>query len=492
MASVECPHADAPAYGRVCRHLLESSDPDDVSYQRFTGIDIEYDFICSTCLNNPGQIESCLRYVCQDCFERIAENRETEVIIGRPAIRYRPTTMHFQHKQVGILDGWPREGLVQSPTEGESSEIADVTSRGEYWDRRMAELAKPLFDNVLDIQSIDDDSAPTFLAVTAGGELARFDFADHRVSMLAKLDPSDVSLDQNVSLHLSRDGRLAVVVNTYGTRGIVCDLLAGQMTMRLERDGYHSSFSRFPVAFFELDGQLLLAHATTWNRLDISDPMTGLLMTQRPTPVYERGRLPDHYLDYFHCSLFVSPEQDWIIEDGWIWHPRGAVTSWNLRRWVQNNVWESEDGPTKRKLCYRDYFWDGPLCWIGNSQVAVWGYGGDDYSLLPAVRIFDVVSGSELSWFAGPEDSQVPDGQTRKDVSASGAAMPWQRQGAFTFDKYLFSCTALHGTSVWDVETGERLLHDPDFHPIRYHHGAKCFLSVLPDGSFQLSHLRDG
>jgi hypothetical protein len=121
----------------------------------------------------------------------------------------------------------------------------------------------------------------------------------------------------------------------------------------------------------------------------------------------------------------------------------------------------------------------------------VWGYGGDDYCLLPAARIFDVASGSELRWFAGPEDPQVPDGKPRTEVSASGAAMPWQRQGVFTFDRYLFSCSALHGTAVWDVDTGERLLHDSDFHPIRYHHGARRFFSVLPDGTFQLSHLRE-
>lgn len=211
-------------------------------------------------------------------FERIADNRETEVIIGRPAIRYRPTDMYFQHKQAGILDGWPLREPVHLPTESESPEKSDVASGNQYWRRRMAELAKPLFANVLDIQSNDGDSAPTFLAVTSDGELARFDFADHLVSIIAKLDPSDARLDQSMSLHLSHDGRLAAVVNTYGTRGLVYDLLAGQMTMRLERDGYHSSFSRFPVAFFELDGQLLLAHATAWNRLDVSDPATGRLI----------------------------------------------------------------------------------------------------------------------------------------------------------------------------------------------------------------------
>jgi len=45
---------------------------------------------------------------------------------------------------------------------------------------------------------------------------------------------------------------------------------------------------------------------------------------------------------------------------------------------------------------------------------------------------------------------------------------------------------------VWNAETGERLRHDPAFCPTRYHPGTRQFLSVLPDGGFQVSRLVEG
>ncbi len=44
---------------------------------------------------------------------------------------------------------------------------------------------------------------------------------------------------------------------------------------------------------------------------------------------------------------------------------------------------------------------------------------------------------------------------------------------------------------VWDVATGERLFLDPALRPTRYHRGAKQFLTLQPDGAFQLSRLHE-
>jgi hypothetical protein len=84
--------------------------------------------------------------------------------------------------------------------------------------------------------------------------------------------------------------------------------------------------------------------------------------------------------------------------------------------------------------------------------------------MIPAVRLFDVRHGQQEQWFYGPE------------------------RGLLVFDQYLFSASE-KGMSVWDVETGERLLHDPTLNPISYHRLTKQFLSILPDGSFRLSRL---
>ena len=258
---------------------------------------------------------------------------------------------------------------------------------------------------------------------------------------------------------------MAAVVNPLGSRGVVVDLTSGAVTMRMERGSYHTEQSRFPVSFINLNGQLLLVHATAWNRLDVSDPRTGKLLTERGPTSYRTGETqPARYLDYFHAGILPSPKGKWIADNGWIWHPVGAVRTWSVQKWVDGNVWESEDGPSLRTLCWRDYFWGKPLCWLDDLTLAVWGYGDDDEFVIPAVRIFDVASGKQSRWFAGPV-------------------------GEMVVDAYLFAFSEEQGTTVWNEKTGERLHTEPGLKPTCYHPGAKAFISLLPDGKFQISRL---
>ena len=81
--------------------------------------------------------------------------------------------------------------------------------------------------------------------------------------------------------------------------------------------------------------------------------------------------------------------------------------------------------------------------------------------------LFDAESGRQVRWFAGPV-------------------------GSLVFDRYLFSFSADAGTSVWDIATGERLLHDAAFCPTAYHPGAGQFVTILPGGGFRLSRLVQG
>jgi hypothetical protein len=39
------------------------------------------------------------------------------------------------------------------------------------------------------------------------------------------------------------------------------------------------------------------------------------------------------------------------------------------------------------------------------------------------------------------------------------------------YHQYLFAISAQHGAGVWDILSGERLLHDAAFVPMRYHRG---------------------
>lgn len=414
---------------RVCIHMDGATDWDYARY--FGGIGLEYALVCTACRDQPEGIEANLREVPPERFAQIDEDGHWEwdrnAIIGRPQVLERASGLAFRHEDIP--------------------------------------LAGPLPAPIADLRPIPSSDRSEFLVLAEDGELFRVDPGDGGVRRLLNVLDSGLTLESKLSLHVSPGGELAAVVEARGRYGVVLDLETRCATMRLDRGDYLFEHSDFPAAFFEIDCQLRLVHGTDWNRLDVSDARTGALLTDRLPTSYRRGEeQPEHYLNYFHGGLAVSPGGGQVVDNGWVWHPVGVVTSWSLRRWIEANPWESEDGPSKRALCDRPYFWGGPLCWIDDRTVAVWGYGNDDENLIPAALLFDVESGRRLSWFAGPD-------------------------GTFAFDRHLFSYSAKAGTSVWDVTTGERLLHDASFRPSVYHPGAGAFVTLIEEGRLRLSRL---
>lgn len=210
------------------------------------------------------------------------------------------------------------------------------------------------------------------------------------------------------------------------------------------------------------------------------------MLTSRGPTAYQRGQeRPAHYLDYFQCGLSVSPNCSWLAGNGWVWHPVGVVATWSLKKWLESNVWESEDGPSKKALCWRDYYWDGPLCWIDDRTIAVWGLGEDNILLIPGVRLFDVERGEEKSSFTGPvggsrKESLQVDGQGQDFIHGAGNLF---------FDRWLFSWMEGKPFAVWDISDGAQLLEEQQFCPLNYHPRSKEFISVMPDGQFRLSRL---
>jgi len=429
MRKLYCPHQDATAIKLVCVHLTDRP-PDRTDYHKwFIGKAHDYRLICQDCHKqfDEGNSDIELRTICADCFANIETEGCFDGLVGQPEIYERATSLAF------------------------SSEI--VT------------LRVPINEKLLAIQPLESQRESVWIGITEEENVWYIDLASHSASVLTHLPASSINFKQPLLLRLSSDAQYAAIANTHGQHGIVIDLATEKATMHLQRDNYYIQHSDFPLTFFEQDDRTFLVHGTLWNRLDISDPQTGRLLTERTIQPYEKGKLPEHHLDYFHCGLTVSPDQEWIVNNGWIWMPIGILTTWNVKRWLNENLWESEDGPSKRQIGHRWYYWDGPLCWVDNRTLAVWGYGEDDIWLLPAAAIFDVVSGKELRWFAGP-------------------------QGNFFFDDYLFSCSDEHGTAVWDIKTGERLLYDRNICPTHYHHGAKQFLRVLSDRAFEIITLK--
>jgi hypothetical protein len=125
--------------------------------------------------------------------------------------------------------------------------------------------------------------------------------------------------------------------------------------------------------------------------------------------------------------------------------------------------------------------WDAPICWVDSVTVAIWGEGRGEEQIVSAVHLIDATTGKELRGFLGP------------DVTPHMLWPPSEgKRGWIVYDRVLFAISPAHGTGVWDLVTGEHLLHDPMLKPHCYHRGVEQFLSLRKDGAIVLSQLRDG
>ena len=267
-----------------------------------------------------------------------------------------------------------------------------------------------------------------------------------RQEVICRLNVGKLDLEKQVEL-LSL-GEYVVAANTHGQFGGAYSLRTGRCIVKLDRGSYRFAHSKFPASLVELKDQSLLIHATDWNQLHITN-----LRSAKPINKRAVGKR----LDYFHAGLSVSPNNEWMASNGWHWHPVGSVRTWSLRRWLEIEPFEPEEGDSMKELVDRNYFWDAPLCWISDHVLAVWGWGDDDLVMSPAVLFFDVRTGERVGWFPGPE---IKGG------------------GFLAYETYLFSVSPVEGTSIWDISTGTRLHHDPSHRPVAWSEGE--FLSVEP------------
>jgi hypothetical protein len=323
----------------------------------------------------------------------------------------------------------------------------------------------PLSENlgpVLDLAPVRQKPS-TWMFLSATGKIASVNLDSEEWSDLGEvelqLEPNHTPWVNHLltpRLHVSPAGDFIAVVNDYGKRGAVYRVGSSDPTMTLDGGDYHPETVPFSFIFVEHRGRCLALHRTAWNRLDASDSATGELLTDRSPTSYRRGEdMPAHYLDYFHGRLVVSPDGRRIVDDGWVWHPSGIPEVWDIEAWLDNNVWESEDGPTKLSLAARAYYWDHALCWLDSKHVALGGIGEDDDYIFDGVRLFAVDeiaptssprwrSAREVGTFAGPSGLFFSDGQR------------------------LFS-SAGDGLSLWDVSEGARIGRIEGFRPTRQH-----------------------
>lgn len=411
----------------MCPHLVRPTEEFVSQVRLLTGRRLEFDIACEEC--DAGGAPITLVVICEGCVERLNEDAEDGGLTawrGQPGIEERPE---------------PVDRTVRSWTLPEAAgTVIDLAPGGR---------------------------AETWLVLTAAGAIVALEPDEDRCAVLATglliAEPDHrpwVGHALTGRLHVSADGRFAAVVNDYGRHGRVVDLRQpGRTTLMLDGGNYRPDTVPFSVAFARHDGRSVVINRTDWNRLDVHDAETGRLLTARAPEPVEPGARPAHDLDYFHGRLCVSPDGHWLADDGWVWSPVGIPAVWDLGRWLRDNVWESEDGPSRHRLCHRAYRWDAPMCFIANDLLAVSGIGSDDAAMLDGVRIFSPATGSEVTSFAGPAGALFAN-RTRLYSAAPG------------------------GLQIWDPVTGHRTGSVPGFVPTCHHRAARQ-LGAVQDGVLQ-------
>lgn len=427
-----CGHEKEPFGSPVCLHLRTSREPWINYVKWYTGVGMETELLCSSCADqreSGGAITA--DAVCHDCFKyATSEIGRLGGVCGRPEIHMRPEPFDSQ--------------------------------------LRTTDLPKAI-GKVTDISPIGIGGLSVWLLLTEESRLFKFDAETGESRRLADVS---LALDSDREpwfgkvlrrhLHASPCGNFAAVVNDYGRYGQIIDLRSARVTAELDGGDDDCETVPFSFAFATFRGRTIAIHRTDSNRLDVCDPATGKILTARGSTNWERGSdRAEHDLDYYHGALVVSPNHVRIADDGWAWHPVGIPSVWNLEPWLSDNVWESEDGPTRREICGRTHYWDHALTWLDDQRIAIGGIGDHDTEIVDGARIFDV------TLFGDPGAGWSSNWRWCRELTAfTGPA------GAFFSDGRSLFSSADEGFSRWDVEGGARTGFLPGFKPQFHHRGA--------------------
>ncbi|KWX69789.1 hypothetical protein [Paenibacillus jilunlii] len=327
--------------------------------------------------------------------------------------------------------------------------------------------------------------AVSLLALDQNSDLWQIDLHAGRAAMLLHVDIPGLELQEPVQIVVSADERFAAVSGRFSQHAALYDLQESKLITPLSRDDYHYDVCTFPLAFAEHEGRTLLIHGTEWNRLDMLDVRSGENMTARQNQPHVDEQRPEHNLDYFHSKIHISPQGDWIVDTGWIWHPIASIRSWSLSAWL-SNCWESEDGATLRKLGQLMEDWDQPAVWLDSYTLAIWGqlsidmyeeedmkdYGEHLYSHFLA--IFDVQTGEQKGLF-----TPVPAYRTKPPING-GMYYPQGQIAAVNGRIVMWGPE--NGLSILNPDTSEMEFYDEKLCPDFYHPYAGVFLEIDESG----------
>ena len=411
-----CSHNGVSTEPPVCEHLHVATGDRMPFHRWYLGTGMDAELLCPACVQNRADgIDVAVKEICDECTEGVIKVWGDELAhIGEPEVRNRPQPVDAR--------------LVAT------------------------ELA---LDTIVDI-SVARDVANTTFVLTETGQVVRVDHSNNSAAALGTVQlagprqPGEAPRPvRKPKLHVAPNGKYAAVVSDFGQSGSVLNLETQTVTMRLDGDEHHIDSVPFSLAFSEQNGETVIVHRTSWNRLDISNPADGTLLTERTVPPFVEGNDQHKKLDYFHGALFLSPDGNSLLNDGWNWEPVGRPVVWSLATWLETNVWESESGPTRLTIPHQNHYWNQGFCWVDNSHIAVEGIGHPDDEMINGVRIFDITPGDadtefarEVNVFAGPAGQLFCDGDQLFTSDEQGLGIWSISEGALTGRINSFSPTA--------------------------------------------------
>jgi hypothetical protein len=179
------------------------------------------------------------------------------------------------------------------------------------------------------------------------------------------------------SAAVSRDGTYRVIYERLGTKGLV---LRGNKCLReINRSFYHAHVYEYPIAIVNLpDGVVGLAHCPEgYNRLEIEEIESGNKLTLRP------GESPD----FFHSRLQISPDGDYLLSAGWVWHPLDFIHLFSIHDALKTP--DHLDKPIPMNL--PDEFIEiNSAAFQGDGQLLLAGKGEDEHSAAAYVAQYGI------------------------------------------------------------------------------------------------------
>lgn len=329
-------------------------------------------------------------------------------------------------------------------------------------------------ESILHVAFVDKDFANEIILLSDKSNLFRKNLGNGDIIFVLNLDDL---LDVSQPVRLYTYQNYLAIVNQRGKNGIVLNLVNNTVALKLLRGEYQVEHCSFPIAFYSRENNVYLIHGTDWNRLDITCLNTGELLTERVVQ-YDK-EAPINYLDYFHSSLCLSPNELSFISNGWVWQPYDVMLLWTIEDFLQTYEVEHH---SLSVLETSGYNWDRPLCWIDNQTI---GYGYNEQEGT-TIDVNHVIDSHIIIQHVGTNEiiEKVP-------FNGFNLSRYGEVSGTLEFNRQLHVFVGFSdekGVTILD-KNGTLLFRDNELKPITYSTGWNAFLSITNNNQVNIVRL---